>query len=408
MATNKTPIYLDYNATTPLHPDVFRAMEPFFKDKYGNASSQHRKGREAEAALEDSRAIIGNALGTESVDIVFTSGGTESDNLAIKGLCLRNKREGAHIITSTIEHPAVLETCKFLEKELGFNVTYIGVNEHGLINPANVENALTDKTILVTIIHANNEIGTIQPIKEISQIIREYNSACCSITANRKPQTANRVLFHTDAVQSFGKVSIDVRELGVDLLSISGHKIYGPKGVGALYIRKGIEIIPHTHGGHHERGLRAGTDNVPGIVGLGRAVEILNKNYHSRERIRGLRDRLERSLLEEISDSRLNGDIETRLFNTSNIGFKGLEGEALLINLDMEGIYISTGSACTSRSITQSHVLEAMGVDEDYIKGSVRFSLGESNTDKDIDYCVRKIPPLIKHLRKASKTSSDK
>lgn len=387
-------IYLDHNATTPLHPEVLKAMEPFFSDRYGNASSFHQKGREARVAAEEARAVIGDFLGTEAVDIVFTSGGTESDNLAIKGAGFKNKDKGNHIITSSIEHLAVLETCAFMESE-GFEVTYLGVDEYGMVNPSCVEKAITDKTILVSIMHANNEVGTIQPIAEISRIIKRFN-------ARHNTQDARRIYLHTDAVQSFGKIPVDVEELGVDLLSISAHKIYGPKGAGALYIRKGTQILPHIHGGHHERNLRAGTENVPGIVGFAKAVELAAKDFKQNERVKDLRDKLYQGLKEAIEDIELNGHPQQRLPNTLSVGFKYVEGESLLINFDLKGICASTGSACTSGSIGQSHVLKAMGVEAVTARGTVRFSLGPDNDEADIDYCLREVPKIVKRLRSVS------
>lgn len=389
MATPKL-IYLDHNATTPTPPEVLKAMEPFYKDNYGNASSLHQKGREARAAVEEARTIIGDFLNTEAVDIIYTSGGTESDNMAIKGAGFKNKDKGNHIITSSIEHLAVLETCTFMETQ-GFEVTYLAVDEYGMVNPHDVEEAITDRTILVSIMHANNEVGTIQPIAEISKVIRKFNE-------RRATGDERRIYFHTDAVQSFGKIPVDVEELGVDLLSISAHKIYGPKGTGALYIRKGTQIIPNAHGGHHERNLRAGTENVPGIVGFAKAVELIKKNFKENERLKRLRDRLYKGLTGRIKGIKLNGHPDKRLPNTLSVGFKHIEGESLLLNFDLKGICASTGSACTSGSIEQSHVLKAMGVDTLSARGTVRFSLGLDNTDADIDYCLKEIPKIVGRL----------
>jgi len=390
----KKIVYLDHNATTPMYPEVLEAMEPFYKDKYGNASSLHQKGREAHACLEESRTIIGDFLGTESVDIIFTSGGTESDNLAIKGICFKNRDRGSHIITSSIEHLGVLETCRFMETQ-GFRVTYIGADKYGVVDPVDVERALRDETILVSIMHANNEVGSIQPIKEISELIKKVN-------AIRTTHNARRIYFHTDAVQSFGKVAIDVEELGIDLLSVSAHKIYGPKGIGALYVRKGVEIIPANHGGHHERKMRSGTENIPCIVGFAKAVELAGKNFKDNERVRSLRDRLHAGLMEQVEDIKLNGSIDKSLPTTLNISFKNIDGESLLANFDMKSICASAGSACTSGSLELSHVLKAMGVDEITAKSSVRFSLGSDNTDADISYCLKEIPEIARHLRSVS------
>lgn len=397
MAKNRL-IYLDHNATTPIYKEVFKAMAPFYKDRYGNGSSLHQKGREAHAALEEARSVIGDFLSTESVDIVFTSGGTESDNLAIKGTAFKNRDKGNHIITSSIEHLAVLETCRFMETQ-GFAVTYLGVDGDGVVDPSDVKNAITDKTILVSIMHANNEVGTIQPIKEIATVIKSFNAA-------RRRQAADRIYFHTDAVQSLGKIGVDVEELGVDLLSISAHKIYGPKGIGALYIRKGTELTPANHGGHHERKIRSGTENIPAIVGFAKTVELAKKNFRDNERVRSLRDRLYQGLLEQVEDIVLNGQIDKSLPTTLNLSFKNIAGESLLANFDMAGICASAASACTSGNLEPSHVLKAMNIDEATARSSVRFSLGFDNTDSDIDYCLKEIPAIIKHLRSVSLITS--
>ena len=397
----KHSIYLDYNATTPTHPEVIKAMLPFYKDEYGNASSIHKKGRAAHAALEDARSIIGNSLGTESVDIVFTSGGTESNNLAIKGVCFKNKNygnpvspAGGHIITSSIEHMAVLEPCKFMQSQ-GFDLTCVNVDEYGLVDPLDIEKAITDKTVLVSIMYANNEIGTIQPIQEIAEVIKRAN-------AIRNTHSAPRIYLHTDAVQAFSKIPLDVETLGVDLLSISAHKLYGPKGVGALYIRKGTEIAPLLSGGYHERGLRAGTENIPAIVGFGKAVLLARKSLNQNKNIEILRDKLYEGLNQKIKDIKLNGHPTKRLFNTLSVSFKGLNEESIIVNLDLKGIFASAGSACSSGSIESSHVLEAMGVSKEWIKSSIRFSLGSSTTDRDISYCLKEVPNIIEHLRSIS------
>ena len=390
MSTPKL-IYLDHNATTPTRPEVFKAMEPFYKEIYGNASSLHQKGRQARAGVEEARGVIGDSLETEAVDVIFTSGGTESDNLAIKGIGFKNKSKGDHIITSSIEHLAVLETCAFMEAE-GFKVSYLPVDEYGMVDPNDVEKAITDKTVLVSVMQANNEVGTIQPVAEIAEIIRAFNK-------RRAAGDGRRTYLHTDAVQSFGKIPVSVEDLGVDLLSVSAHKICGPKGVGALYIRKGTQISPGAYGGHHERNLRAGTENVPGIVGFGKAVELSRKNFKANEGVKRLRDRLYKGLTEKIRDIKLNGHLDKRLPNTLNIGFKYIEGESLLINFDLRGIFASTGSACTSGSVEGSHVLKAMGADALTGRSTVRFSLGPENTDADIDYCLEEIPKIVKRLR---------
>jgi len=382
----KRIIYLDHNATTPVNPEVLKAMIPFYKSQYGNASSLHSKGREARNAVDKAREILGDFLGTEPEDIIFTSGGTESDNFAIKGTLFRNKDTGRdHIITSKIEHQAVLSTCKYLEKK-GVRVTYVDVDKYGIVDLNQIKDSIAEKACLITIMHANNEVGTIQPIKEIARIAKEKG-----------------VYFHTDAIQSFCKIPTGAKELGVDMLSISAHKIYGPKGVGALYIRKGVKIEPYQHGGHHERSLRAGTENVAGIVGLGKAVELLKEDYLQKaQRIQMLRDRLHKGLSEEIDELYLNGHPELRLPNTLNLGFAYVEGESLLLNFDMKGICVSTGSACTSGSLEPSHVLTAMGADPIISQGSVRFSLGQDNSEEEIDYCIRVIPKIVRKLRKMS------
>lgn len=382
----KKIIYLDHNSTTPVHPEVLKAMMPFYKNRYGNASSLHAKGREARDAVDRAREALGDFLGTEPEDIIFTSGGTESDNFAIKGALLRNKDSGKdHIITSQIEHSAVLATCRYLEKK-GFEVTYVDVDKYGIVDLEQIKNSITERTCLISIMHANNEVGIIQSIKEIAKIAKEKG-----------------VYFHTDAVQSFCKIPTNVEELGIDMLSISAHKIYGPKGIGALYIRKGVKIEPCQYGGHHERNLRAGTENVAGISGLGKAVELFKDDYIEKsKRVKLLRDRLHKGLSENIEELYLNGHPDLRLPNTLNLGFNYVEGESLLLNFDMKGICVSTGSACTSGSLEPSHVLAAMGVDTVIAQGSVRFSLGDENTESEIDYCINVIPKIVKKLRKMS------
>jgi cysteine desulfurase len=378
-------IYLDHNSTTPLAPQVLEAMLPYLKDKYGNASSIHAKGREAREGVDWARNIVASTLGIAPEDLVFTSGGTEADNFAIKGIALANSDKGKHIITSKIEHPAVLNTCQFLEK-MGYEVIYLGVDKYGRVSPEDVKKAIKENTILVSIMYANNEVGTIQPIAEIAKVTKEKG-----------------IPFHTDAVQALGKIAFRVEDLGVDLLSVSGHKIYGPKGVGALYIRKGVKIFPHQHGGHHERSLRAGTENVAGIVGFGRAVELMRENFAEKnERIKELRDKLHQGLFKELDNLHLNGHLDSRLPNTLNLGFEFVEGESLIINFDLKGICASTGSACTSGSLEPSHVLTAMGISPQIAQGAVRFSLGEVNTEEDINYCLEVIPPIVKRLREMS------
>ncbi len=379
-------IYLDHNATTPLRKEVLEAMMPYFSDEYGNASSVHSKGQAARKAVESSREIIGKAIGTEAVDIIFTSGGTESDNFAIKGIALANLNKGRHVITSAIEHMAVLESCRFLEQELGFEVTYLPVDRYGVVDLNRLKESIRKDTVLISIMFANNEIGTIQPIREISRIAKK-----------------NGIYFHTDAVQGLGKKPIDVEELGVDLCSFSAHKLNGPKGIGALYMRKGIEITPYQNGGHHERKKRGGTLNVPGIVGFAKAVEIATRDiYRTDEHLSRLTKRFLNGLQKELKEIYLNGHPKDRLSNTLNISFRYIEGESLLLNFDLKGILASTGSACTSGSLEPSHVLIAMGVPPDISQGSIRFSFGYENRDEDVDYCLREIPPIVRKLREMS------
>jgi len=379
-------VYLDNNATTRMREEVLEAMLPFYKDVYGNASSVHEFGRAARAAVDKARENVAALLGASSVEeVIFTSGGTESDNFAVKGAAHALKAKGTHIITASIEHQAVLNVCKFLEKE-GYRVTYLPVDRDGIIDLDDLKKAITDNTILMTIMFANNEVGTIEPVAEIGKIAKEKG-----------------IYFHTDAVQAAGKVEFDVKMIRADLLSISAHKIYGPKGIGALYIKKGTKLTPQLHGGHHEMGKRAGTENVAGIVGFGKAAELAKKELPKEaERLKNLRDYLYRAIASNIEDVRLNGHPEKRLPNTLNVGFKYLEGESIILNLDMEGVAAATGSACTSGSLEPSHVLMAMGIDPADIQGSVRFSLGRDNTKEDMDYVIGVLPPIIKRLRDMS------
>ena len=378
-------IYLDHNATTPVRSEVFDVMEPFFRDRFGNASSIHRYGQDARAAVEEARARVAGLVNARPGEIYFTSGGTESDNLAIKGTAYARKAFGRHIITTNIEHSAVLNSCAFLERE-GFEVTYLPVDEFGRVDPGQVEDALTDRTILVSIMHANNEIGTVQPVGEIGRIAR-----------------ARGVCFHTDAVQSAGKLPVDVEAMGADLLSLSGHKIYGPKGVGAIYIRKGVEIEPTAHGGHHENDVRSGTENTVGIVGLGKAAELAAEERESEYRhLSGMRDALETRIRVEIEGVRVNGHPERRLPGTLNVSFPGAEGESLIMSLDIAGIAVSTGSACTSGAIEPSHVLLALGRDPRTALGSVRFSFGRDNSMGDVDCVMDRLPGIVARLREVS------
>ena len=360
-------------------------MEPFFRDRFGNASSIHRYGQEARSAVEEARSRVAGLVNARPGEIYFTSGGTESDNLALKGIAYTRRAFGRHIITTNIEHSAVLNSCGFLERE-GFEVTYLPVDENGWIDPGQVADALTDHTILISIMHANNEIGTVQPVGEIGRIARE-----------------NGVCFHTDAVQSAGKLPIDVEAIHADLLSLSGHKIYGPKGVGAIYIRKGVEIEPTAHGGHHENDVRSGTENTVGIVGLGKAAELAAEEREGEFRhLSEMRDALEARIRFEVEGVRINGHAERRLPGTLNVSFPGAEGESLIMSLDLAGIAVSTGSACTSGAIEPSHVLLALGRDPRTALGSVRFSFGRDNTMGDVDYVMSRLPGIVSRLREVS------
>jgi cysteine desulfurase len=379
-------VYLDNNATTRMREEVLEAMLPYYKDIYGNPSSIHLFGRSARTAIDAARAKVANLLGAASTEeIIFTSGGTEADNFAIRGVAHALKAKGNHIITSSIEHHAILNTCKFMEKE-GYKTTYLPVDKDGVVDLDALKNAITDKTILITIMYANNEVGTIQPIEEIAKIAKD-RGAC----------------FHTDAVQAAGKVPFELKSMNIDLASVSGHKIYGPKGIGALYVKKGTKITPFLYGGHHEMGKRAGTENVAGIVGFGRAAELARKEVSEEARkLTGLRDYLYKGMIDQIQYVTLNGHPTKRLPNTLNVRFKYLEGESIILNLDIEGIAVSTGSACTSGSLEPSHVLTAMGVDPADTQGSIRFSLGMDNTKEDMDYVLQVLPPIISRLRDMS------
>lgn len=378
-------IYMDHAATTPMAEEVIEAMRSAFVEIFGNASSLHQPGLEARAALEDARERVAKFIGAESEEVYFTSGGTESDNAAIKGVALGNKdrgdRGGRHIITTSIEHPAVLEPCRYLERQ-GFEVTYLPVTSEGLVEIETLESAIRDDTILISMMHANNEIGTIQPIAEAGEITK-----------------ARGIAFHTDAVQTVGKIPAKVDDLGVDLLSISSHKLHGPKGIGALYIREGTDIEPIMHGGGHERGMRPGTENVPGIVGLATAAELAEKSLdEDMVRIAGMRDRLAEFVLERVEDVWVNGSRTKRLPNNLNLGFSYIEGEALLLRLDAEGIAVSTGSACSSKKTVASHVLTAIGLKPEEAHGSLRITLGRENTDEEVDYVAKAIVDVAESL----------
>ncbi len=378
-------IYLDYAATTPVHPDVLKAMLPYFVEKFGNPSTLYDYGQEAKTAVEEARASVAALISAKPEEITFTSGGTEADNHALEGAAYANEKKGNHIITSSIEHHAVLETCKFLEKR-GFKVTYLPVDSYGLVDPDTVRKAITPKTVLVSVMQANNEVGTIEPVAEIGKITREAG-----------------VLFHTDAVQATGHIPVDVNELGVDLLSMSAHKLYGPKGTGALYIRKGKTLTPFMHGGEQEKRRRAGTENVPGIVGLGKAAEMARTEMAPEAaRLTVLRDRLIAGLSEKISDSRLNGHPVKRLPNNVNLTFDFIEGESMCLHLDMEGICASTGSACSSSSLEASHVLLAMGLRHEQAHGSLRFTLGKWTKEEEIDKVITTLASIVARLRAMS------
>jgi len=376
---------MDHNATTPVHPEVFEEMLPFLKDEWGNPSSIHWAARAPRKAIDDAREKVCAFLNCSPVEVIFTSCGSESDNLAIKGVALAKKSKGNHIITTRVEHPAVLNTCKYLEKE-GFDVTYLNVDSEGLLSLDRLREAITPKTILITIMYVNNETGVIFPIGDIGKIAKERD-----------------ITFHTDAVQAAGKLPLDVKSLNCDLLSISGHKLYAPKGVGALYAKRGVRLVPLIHGGHHERNRRGGTENVAGIAGLGRAVEVAARDMEKEnERLKKLRDRLHKGLVERVPHVKLNGHPEKRVANTLNISFEFVEGESLLLNLDMLGVAASSGSACTSGSLEPSHVLLALGLTPEVSHGSVRFSMGKSNTEEDIDYILEKMPPIVERMRSMS------
>jgi cysteine desulfurase len=378
-------VYLDHNATTPVAPEVIAAMLPYLAEDYGNASSIHSFGQRARAAVERSRETVAGLLGARPGEIVFTSGGTEADNLAIFGLLGAATGARKHVISTQIEHHAVLNACQWLEEQ-GIEVTFLPVSSDGLVDPEAVRRAICPETVLITVMHANNELGTVQPIEEIGRIAAEAD-----------------VYFHCDAVQTAGKMALDVTRLGVDLLAISGHKFGAPKGVGALYVRKGTRLRPIFYGGHHERDRRPGTENVAGIVALGRAVELAQAHMvQDASRLAALRDRLEQTLVAQVSSARVNGARAPRTPNTSNITFPFIEGESLVIALDLKGVACSTGAACSSGAIEPSHVLTAIGLPPDEARASLRFSLGHSNTREEIDYAIDVIPAAVERLRELS------
>ncbi len=377
---------MDHAATTSTDVEVVKVMEPYFSLKYGNPNSIHSFGQEVREAVEEAREKIAHLIGANPSEIVFTAGGTEADNYAIKGIAWANQKKGNHIVTSKIEHHAVLHSCQFLEKH-GFKITYLPVDKYGLIDPEDVKKAITDKTILVTIMHANNEIGTIEPIKEISKVVKKAG-----------------VYFHSDSVQTTGHIPIDVNDLGVDMLSMSGHKFYGPNGVGALYLRKKTRIVNLIDGGAQEKNRRAGTENVAGIVGLGKAAELAGKRLlqGKEAEVIKLRDKLIKSITENIDHTRLNGHPTKRLPGNANFCFEFIEGESMLLSLDMEGVAASSGSACTSGSLEASHVLLSVGLPPEIAHGSLRLTLGKGNTNEEIDYVISILPGVIEKLRALS------
>ena len=376
---------MDHSATTPVAAEVLEAMLPYFSQRFGNASSLHGFGREAKEALEESRQRVARLLNAHPGEIVFTSGGTESDNLALRGIAYKNRNSGRHIITSQIEHPAILETCRSLEQE-GFSVTYLPVNREGLIELSELERAIRPDTILISIMHANNEVGTIQPLEEVGRLAADRD-----------------IYLHTDAVQTVGKIPVDVEAMGADLLSLSAHKLYGPKGVGALYIRRGTKMQSLSTGGGHERNLRSGTENVAGIVGLARAADLAREEMAAEgQRLVQLRDRLAALVLGRVKDAWVNGSMEKRLPGSLNFGFSYVEGESLLLYLDSKGIAVSTGSACSSHKLEPSHVLLALGLKPEECHGSLRITMGRSNSQEQVDYVAECIAEAVERFRMMS------
>ena len=386
MERPKRTIYMDHASTTPVDPRVVEAMLPYFTEAYGNASSIHTFGRKAHKAMEEARHTVAGILGADPKEVVFTSCGSESDNLAIRGAAWASRARGNHIITSAIEHHAVGHTCVQMERKFGFEVTYLPVDEHGVVDPDEVGRAVTDRTVLISIMYANNEVGTIEPVVEIAKIARSKG-----------------IPFHTDAVQAGGALNVDVNELGVDLMSLSAHKLYGPKGIGVLYVRAGTPLLPVQTGGGHEGGRRAGTENVPYIVGMATALRLAYEHLEeSNRRITALRDRLIQGVLSSIPDAQLTGHPTNRLPNNASFAFAGIEGESILINLDLEGIAASSGSACSTGEEQASHILLATGVPLEIAHGSLRLTLGRGNTEQDVDYVLSVLPGIVEKLRAIS------
>ncbi len=384
-------VYLDYSATTPVKEEVLREMLPYFTEKFGNPSSLYTKGLESKEAVDTARSQVAALIGAEAKEIYFTGCGSEADNWVVFGVADKLKHKGNHIITTKIEHHAMLHSCEFLEKK-GFEVTYLDVEPDGTVKPENLEKAITDKTILISIMMVNNEVGTVEPIKECSAIAGKHG-----------------ILFHTDAVQALGNVPIDVKEMGIDLMSMSAHKIYGPKGIGALYMRKGLRISNYLHGGAQEMGRRAGTENLAGIVGFGKAAELSREHFAEHvAHCSQLRNYLVEKITAEIPDTFVNGTMEHRHPGNANITFKYIEGESILLMLDFKGIAVSTGSACSSKSLEPSHVLTAMGVPVEMVHGTVRFTVGDFTTKEDIDYVVECLKEIVAKLRELSPVSSEK
>lgn len=385
-------VYLDHAATTPVHPDVATAVKRALEEGWGNPSSLHGFGREARRLVEEAREEVAALIGARPQEVLFTSGGTEADNLAILGVArsARERGRGDHIVTSRVEHHAVLHACEYLERREGFRVTYLPVDGHGMVDPDDLRRAITDRTVLVSIMLANNEVGTIQPVRELAAVARERG-----------------VPFHTDAVQAVGQIPVNVEELGVDLLSLSAHKIYGPKGAGALFVRRGLRLEPVMHGGGQERRLRPGTENVPGIAGLGAAARLARTELPGlAARLAALRDRLVAGVMERVPDVRLNGHPRLRLPGNANLSVRYVEGEAILLNLDLKGVAASSGSACAAGSTEPSHVLQAMGLPEHEARGALRFSFGRDNTEADVDYVLEVLPPIVERLRRMAAPSA--